>query len=118
MTIIASPASGARPARRRRRLSATLLAAGIAAGTLLQPAIASAAPPVTPTPVPPKPASGLGPALPPGPPGETGGGWDLEAYDNCVHYRGDVRYCCDISGGVWVGDTNGKCQAPPAAHAQ
>jgi hypothetical protein len=119
MTTIASPSSGARPARRRRPLSAALLAAGIAAGALLQPAIAAAAPPVTPTPRPVPPGAPLHPALPSGPTGagETGGGWDIETFDTCMAQRwGDGDYCCTISGGV-VGP-NHLCQAPPAQHAQ
>ncbi len=121
MTTIISPTNAARPTRGRRLAAASLLAAALALGGsgLLHPAIAAAAPPVTPVTPAPGPGSPvvITPALPPGTgPSETDRGWDIEQFDQCMERRQSAdSFCCENSGGVWA---NGKCQAPPAQNAQ
>jgi hypothetical protein len=122
MTTIASPSSGARPSRGRRLAAATLFAAALALGAAwAQPAIAAAAPPVTPTPRPVPPGAPLTPALPPrGPGAGAAGGWDIEAYDACVAQEGETQFCCESSGGVWnaIDVAGHRCSAPPARREQ
>ena len=100
--------------RRLLRCIPTALAAAaitLGATAVIDPALASAAPPVTTNPAPPSQPTAI-PALPKG-----GGGLDMEKYQNCIDF-GTVTpmECCVNAGGIWSppgsGHPQGDCLAP------